>query len=85
MRLENHRPGTNHFSPLASGVARRAYLIKTPMGSRQGVRLGQRPLAGRLSGSIRIDHYPLAACSIKQTAGRREWLASKHILVKACA
>lgn len=33
MRLKNHRSGANHFPALASGVARRAHLIKPAMGS----------------------------------------------------
>src|ERR1700731_390650 len=47
-----------HFASL---IARRTYLIKSPMGSRQGVRLRQCPLAGGSPGSVYIGDYPLRA------------------------
>ena len=48
MRLKHNSTGANHLSPLPPLIARRTDLIKPAMGSRQGVRLRQRALAGRL-------------------------------------
>lgn len=83
MRLEDHRPGANNLSPLAALIARRAHQIKPAMGSRQGVRLRKRSLAGHLSCPIHIHYCPLRSRPVEQAARRSKWGASQHILVKA--
>jgi hypothetical protein len=82
MRLKHHRSGSDNFSPLASLIAWGTHQIETSVRSRQCVRLRQCALAGGLPCSIYIDHQPLSACPIKQTAGRGKRFASKQILLK---
>ena len=82
MRLKHNGPCPYHLSPLPPMIAQRTDLIKPAMGSRQGVRLRQRALAGCLSGSIHINDEPLLACSVKQTARGRKRLLCKQIFLK---
>jgi len=52
------------------------------MGSRQGVRLRQCPLAGGSPGSVYIGDYPLRACPVKQSTREGKRFACKQILLK---
>ena len=57
--LLKHRAGTNDFSPFSSSIPRFAYHIKSALNGWKG-RIGDdRPLPGRLPGSVHIkDHMP---------------------------
>ena len=82
MRLKHNRPCPYDLSPLPSVITRCANLIKSAMGSRQGVCLRQSALAGGSPGPIDINHDPLLTGSVKQATGRKKRLAGQQILLK---
>ena len=82
MLLSQDGAGPHNFSPVAALIAWSAHLIKPTMRSRQGFRLRQSSLAGRLSGSIHIDHQPRRTCPVAQAAEGRKRRARKQIIVK---
>lgn len=86
MRLKHNSTGTNDFSSLASGVARRADLIKPAMRNRQRIRLRQRALTSSSSGPINIGDEPLHPLPVEQATWRGKRLAGQQIdLERACA
>jgi hypothetical protein len=55
---------------------------QTDDGEEAGFCLRQSPLAGRLPGSIHIDHQKLGTCPIKQPTRRGKRRAREHVLLK---
>src|SRR5690349_18881891 len=82
MHLKHHSTRTHHLPSLASLIARRTYLLKPAMGSRQGVHFWQRTLSGGSPGPIHVNHKPRRTSSVKQATGRRKRSARQQILLK---